>query len=82
MVKLNLHALYSGLTMVHTQIVLCVYQQRCGIRASYHSRQLHFAYFVSYVHVGSHNCADQELFFVFTKSLSSCRFATLVIIVD
>jgi len=24
MVKLNLHALYSGLTMVHTLIVLCV----------------------------------------------------------
>ena len=36
------------------------------------------------VYVGSQRCADQELFFffVFTKSLSSSCFATLVIIVD
>ena len=28
MVKLNLHALYSGLTIVHTPIVLCICQQQ------------------------------------------------------
>jgi len=38
MVKLSLHALYSGLTVVHTLIVFCICQQQSGIRASYHSR--------------------------------------------
>jgi len=32
MVKLNLHALYSVLTVVYALIVLCIYQQKSGIR--------------------------------------------------
>ena len=38
MVKLNLHVLYSGLTVVHTLIELCICQQQSAIRASYHDR--------------------------------------------
>jgi len=34
MVKQNLHALYSGLTKVHTLTVLCTCEQQVGIRAS------------------------------------------------
>jgi len=30
MVTLNIRALYSGPTMVHTLIVLCIWQQKCG----------------------------------------------------
>ena len=41
-----------------------------------------YAYCVPYVYVGSHSCAGQELFFVFTKSLSSRCFTSLIIIVD
>ena len=32
MVKLNIHALYSDLTVVYTLIVLCICQQQNGIR--------------------------------------------------
>ena len=35
MVKLNLHVLYSGLTMVHTIIVCYICQQQSGIRLSF-----------------------------------------------
>jgi len=38
MLKLNIHALYSGLTMVYIPIVLCICQQQSGIRASYYRR--------------------------------------------
>jgi len=34
MVKINLLALYSGLTTVHTLIVLCICRQQSGIGAS------------------------------------------------
>jgi len=41
-----------------------------------------FAHCVWCVYVGSHSCADQDLFFVLTKSLSSSCFTALVIIVE
>jgi len=64
MVKLNLHALYSDLTVVYTLTVLCIWQQQSGIRRRITVDRYFIAYCVSYVYVGSHNCTDEELFFI------------------
>jgi len=68
MVKLNLHALYSDLTVVYTLIVLCIFQQQCGIRRCITVDRYIIAYCVSYVYVWSHSCVDQELFFLCSPS--------------
>ena len=49
MVKLNIHALYSDLTVVYTLIVLCIYQQQSGIRRRITVDRQFIAYCVSYV---------------------------------
>jgi len=64
MVKLNLHTLYSDLTVVYTLIVLCICQQRDGIRCRITVDRYFIAYCVSYVYLGSHSCADREFFFI------------------
>jgi len=44
MVKLNLHVLYSGLTMIHTLIVVYICQQQSGIRVFITVDRYFFAY--------------------------------------
>jgi len=82
MVKPNLHALYSDLTVVYTLIVLCMCQQQSGIRRRVTVDRYFIAYCVSCVYVGSQSCADQELFLYLPSHHLPVVFSILVVIVD
>jgi len=81
MVKLNLHALYSDLIVVCTLIVLCICQHQDGIRRRI-TVDRYFAYCVSCVYLGSHSCADQELFLYSPNHHLPVVFPVRIVIVD
>jgi len=75
MVKLSLLALNSDLTVVYTLTILCICQQQNGIWRRITVDRYFIAYCVSYVYLGSHSCADQQLFLYSPSHPSSSCFS-------
>ena len=82
MVKLNLHALYSDFAVVYTLIALCICKQQSGILRRITVDTYFTAYCVSYVYVGSHSCAVQELLLHSPSHHLPVTFSILIVIID
>ena len=78
MVELNLHALYSGLTVGHTPIVLCMCQQQSGIRASYHSRWVLFFVLLLYYCMITYACCHVCMYVITFSNRNIFHGFTLV----